>query len=411
MTLTDHRQASESAQPITEPPAGSNLPPTTSHTMPRQISSAGSTSPAPMPASKPKRDTAQGGQTSRDHVRHGVQGSVVSTSNVPPDQRAGDDQRRFVGGDQTSSDHPSHEPQLDIVAAPTSTSPANRRPDNHVCRAGLVDPLLSMCADVLDDMERTRIANENRLRQMTRTEADEDGQVRGFGMDGGNPQVASIAGIVDGLKRLEHQAELELKRSLRKHPLGPWIKQTVGVGEKQGARLLAALGDPYWNDLHERPRTVSELWAYCGYHVLPASQVVHGIHTKVAGGSKDGGDIDQVRCDNHQNVVGVAASRARGQKANWSADAKMRAYLIAESCVKQSASPYRKVYDAGREKYRDAVHQADCKRCGPAGKPALVGSPLSLGHQHARAMRLISKELLKDFWLQAKAIHENGRAS
>lgn len=411
MTLTDHRQASESAQPIAEPPAGSNLPPTSAHANPKLHPLAGATSPEPMPASKPKRDTVQGTQTSRDHRSFDTQPGRVSASNLPADQRAGDDQTRSVGGDQSSSDQGRFDTHLTTVAAPISISPANHRPDNHVRRAGLVDPLLSMCADVLDDMERTRIANENRLRQMTRTEADEDGQVRGFGMDASDPQVASIAGIVDGLKKLEHQAELELKRSLRKHPLGPWVKRTVGVGEKQGARLLASLGDPYWNDLHERPRTVSELWAYCGYHVLPASQVVHGIHTKVAGGSKDGGDIDQVRCDNHQNVVGVAASRARGQKANWSADAKMRAYLIAESCVKQSASPYRKVYDAGREKYRDAVHQADCKRCGPAGKPALVGSPLSLGHQHARAMRLISKELLKDLWLQAKAIHENGRAS
>jgi hypothetical protein len=31
---------------------------------------------------------------------------------------------------------------------------------------------------------------------------------------------------------------------MRAHPLGPWVKRTTGVGEKTGARLLAAIGDP-----------------------------------------------------------------------------------------------------------------------------------------------------------------------
>lgn len=90
----------------------------------------------------------------------------------------------------------------------------------------------------------------------------------------------------------------------------------------------------------------------------------------------------------------------------WSPDAKMRAFLISESCVKNARSPYRKVYDDAREKYAEAIHAAPCRRCGPKGTPASVGSPLSKGHQHARAMRMISKELLRDLWLEAKRIHE-----
>jgi hypothetical protein len=63
------------------------------------------------------------------------------------------------------------------------------------------------------------------------------------------------------------------------------------------------------------------------------------------------------------------------------------------------------VYDAAREQYAEAVHPTECVRCGPAGKPALPGSPLSAGHQHARALRRVSKEILRDLWLEARMVH------
>lgn len=43
---------------------------------------------------------------------------------------------------------------------------------------------------------------------------------------------------------------------------------------------------------------------------------------------------------------------------------------------------------------------------GPAGKPAPTGSPLSTGHQHARALRLVAKTVLRDLWREARRIHE-----
>lgn len=266
-------------------------------------------------------------------------------------------------------------------------------------------PLLALLADALDDIERTRIANENRLRQLTRDEADKDGEERGFGLTLDQPQVAALADVVDALGKLEHQATLNLQRAVRKHPLGPWVKATIGVGEKQGARLLAAIGDPYWNALHNRPRLVSELWAYCGLHVLPAAQSPCGTHTIPGGGSKQG-DLSHTTAVAHPVGAGVAPTRARGQRANWSTTAKTRAYLIAESCIKQARSPYRTVYDDGRQKYADAIHAAPCRRCGPAGKPAEVGTPVSAGHQHARAMRLVMKEILRDLWTESKRLHD-----
>jgi hypothetical protein len=462
---------------------------------------------------------------------------------------------------------------------PTDTSAANEDPaptSNALPRPSIADPLLALLADAVDDLERTRIANENRVRQLTRAGEDSDGAERGFGLTLDQPQVASLARVVAGLADLEAEAVLNLRRRLRQHPLGAWIQGQVGIGEKQGARLLAAIGDPYWNTLYGRPRTVSELWAFCGLHVLPAGQpppVAHlpaaggdqtdpghnvvdaqsaraGIaheppagqcaddphgdlvggaqtdpgqdvhdtqdaragvaheppaghhgtdaHTRSAGGdqtdlghppsgthSKPAGvahvlPAGQAALDSHvsgaggaqngpghsvadthspragvdhelpvghhaadapgryaggaqtdpgHNVAdtqsaraGVAPSRQRGQRTNWSTAAKMRVYLIAETCIKfdgkpdkndqpRPLSPYRAVYDEGRAKYAGAVHPAVCRRCGPSGHPAAVGSPLSPGHQHARGLRLVMKAILRDLWIEARGLHGDHAAT
>jgi hypothetical protein len=306
-------------------------------------------------------------------------------------------------GTDSRADQSGRDPQEDAVGA-GQTPPATREPSQPTAEPSLADPLLALLADALDDLERTRIANENRLRQLTRDEADSDGEERGFGLTLDQPQVAALANVVEALAKLEHESTLNLKRALRKHPLGPWVKATVGVGEKQAARLFAAVGDPYWNTLHNRPRTVSELWAYCGLHVLPAAQRCSGTQDATGGGGKQG-DPDQKPVDSQARNVGVAPTRTRGQRANWSATAKMRAYLIAESCIKQARSPYRAVYETGRTKYADTIHHTPCRRCGPSGKPAETGTPLSAGHQHARAMRLVMKAILRDLWVEAQQIH------
>ncbi|QBC87857.1 hypothetical protein B6K05_017810 [Mycobacterium avium subsp. hominissuis] len=248
----------------------------------------------------------------------------------------------------------------------------------------LADPILAMAADVVDDLERIRCANENRLRTLT------DDSENGHGLSVHNPDVARLAALVDGLKASEHQAILNLQRVMRNHPLGAWVKASAGVGEKQAARLLGVIRDPYWNDLHGRPRKLRELYAYCGFHVLGSDTTVHG----TIGSPGVGG-------------VGVAPARRRGQKANWNGDARKRVWLIAASCIKQANSPYRAIYDQAREKYADAVHPADCVRCGPSGKPAPAGTPLSAGHQHARAMRLMCKAILADIWAEAERIHKD----
>jgi hypothetical protein len=327
----------------------------------------------------------------------------------------------------------------------------------------LADPFLALAADVLDDTEAVRIADENRLRQLTRDEPDKDGAERGFGLDLTHPAVASLAAMVRTLKCdsavvveltgekprkgkgccLEHDSERNLARMLKGSLLHPWLEAQRGIGAKQGARLLAAIGDPYIrpemtrkdsdgeivSTEAARPRLVSELWAYCGLHVIrtPVSGHVNreAREPTAADGQAspghvgrdaqldpagEGGDPGHEVSDVHRDSAGVAPRRTRGQRANWSAAARTRAYLVAESCIKQAESPYRKVYEEGRERYAGAAHAVPCHRCGPKGKPAPEGSPLSAGHQHARAMRLVMKAVLRDLWAEAKRIHEAAAA-
>ena len=235
----------------------------------------------------------------------------------------------------------------------------------------LADPSLAFAADVLDDLEKTRNANANRLRILTRDEVDSDGEHRGFGLTEDHPDVAQMAAIVASLDGLVKEATKTLERRVRKHPLGPWIKAQRGVGDKTAGRLLAAIGDPYWNTLHDRPRTVSELWAFAGLHTNGES----------------------------------AARRQRGVRANWSTVAKTRAWLVIEASMKQinpackrddaigvhedgcGCSPYRIVIDERRQRTRE-TH--------PDWTP---------GHSLNDAMRIASKELLKDLWIKARDLH------
>jgi hypothetical protein len=281
----------------------------------------------------------------------------------------------------------------------------------------LLDPALALAADFLDDVERVKIANENRLRSLTRVGTDADGVDRYIGLDVDHPVVAQLATMVESLAAVEHAATLNLQRMVRKHPLGPWIKATKGVGEKQGARLLAVIGDPYWRPeitredgtvIPEGPRTVSALWAYCGLHVLPGDQ--RGFDTLTASVAGDqagaGGDSGQAGLDDHIATAGVAARRRKGQQANWSTKAKTRAYLIAESSMKTirqpcepndhaedcGCSPYRLVYD--RRKSHTSVSRPDWTD----------------GHRHADALRVASKEILKDLWRAGREWHlKHGR--
>lgn len=245
--------------------------------------------------------------------------------------------RRASSSQPSSGGHELHDAQLRVAPG---TFDGHTTADAHVASAvDLPSALLMVYADAVDDLEKARIAAENRHRSLI--------QVKGLA---GSPEAERLAGLASALKALEHGATLDLKRALRRHPLGAWVKRTVGVGEKQGARLIATIGDPLryvdgsTGEVIER--TVSRLWAYCGYRP------------------------DQ--------------KRTKGQRSNWNATAKMRARLVAESCLKAKArSPYGPVYDAARGKYAARDDWSDLRR-------------------HNAALRCVAKEVLKDLWREAR---------
>lgn len=251
-------------------------------------------------------------------------------------------------------------------------------PTSIALHAILNDEDLRITATKLDIIERTRIASENFLRQITRDVQDSDGKVRGFGLAEDEPIVVINQQLVDSMVDLEKSMTKDLEKLMSQHPLSTWQQapQRKGVGRKQLARLLGALGDPYWHTLHDRPRAVDELWAYCG---------LHPVKTK--------------------NGNWVAAKRERGRKANWSADAKKRVWLIAKQCV-ITGGPYREVYDQRRIHTEGRLHIEPCVRCGPKDKPALAGSPWSKAHAMGDALRFVGKRLLLELWIESRRLHQ-----
>lgn len=292
-----------------------------------------------------------------------------------PEGQASVDAQSFtaLGGTTTGSSQPLANTQNTAASAGTNQGqPAKLITTPNVC--SLADPTLALAADILDDLEKVKNANQNRLRTLTRNTTDADGEMRGFGLDTTHPDVARLAAIVDLLTKAEHDATLNLQRAMRKHALGPWVKQQKGVGEKQAARLLAAIGDPYWNNATNAPRTVSALWAYCGLHV----------------------------------ANGEAARRRKGVQANWSTNAKTRAWLIIEACMKQ--------LDPACKTGTGIADHTDGCRCSPyrvavdnrRHHTATTHPDWTAGHSLNDAMRVASKQLLRDLWREAHRAHTEG---
>jgi hypothetical protein len=229
------------------------------------------------------------------------------------------------------------------------------------------------------DAQQARISAENKIRSQS---VDDE----------------PLQEIVEHYHGLEKFIEKHLKKSYQATAspgVIAWQKAEAGIGDKLLARLLGQIGDPriaspmHWEGTGSKrilvadepfKRSVSQLWSYCG----------HGDPTR-------------------RRRKGMSADEAM---AMGNPQAKMIVHLLAESCLKSgvrtnedgtkySVSHYGQVYLDARDRYADALHTAECPRCGPSGKPALTGSPLPPAHQHARALRLLGKTILRDLWVAA----------
>lgn len=293
---------------------------------------------------------------------HATPGRHAAEHLLPTSQSRCEAHIRTAGGQLLDRSHTPHDTRGLAAAVdppsstPTTEEPAMPNPD----ASGWME--LRVCADLFWRAQEERKATANLLRH--------------HDADYWTEHLAR-------LEATEHAAKLLLRRCYRRvvpASLREWQKASRGIGEDSIARVLGHLGDPYiaaphwWEGTGTNRvlmvgepyvRTVSQLWQYAGH--------------------------------------GAPSRKAKGMTAEelfalGNPGLKMLVHLQAEWCMK-AGGHYREVYDVARLTAADKLHGSECVRCGPSGKPAQVGTPWTAGHQHAHALRIVGKEILRDMWL------------
>lgn len=239
---------------------------------------------------------------------------------------------------------------------------------------------------LLDDIEKTRIANDNRADSITRIM--------------GVPASVAIPHFYDltiQIAKIEQDTIKLIEEVWKEHPLAEWQNNYLGLGAKSAARLISIIDDPtigtvgYWENEGEPnrrwvitgvfQRNIGKLWAYCGIGD-PERTLYPSISQE-----------DMLRLGNPY--------------------AKKQVWVITNSLVrlagpteKRNSPPsiLRAHYEFVKNKNEKAVHDKICVRCGSKGKPAQIGSPLSDGHKDGRARRETGKEFLRHLWIAADEI-------
>jgi hypothetical protein len=340
------------------------------------------------------------GQTTLDSGQAGsdTHASVAAVTSLANNHTFVDTRGLSVVGTHSQQTNNKALPNMCPSAAPLLEEPTSSDAipkDETTVLPTLYDPALGILAQQLDDLEGLRKAQANRIRILTTVEPDSDGEMRGFGLPEDNPAVQTLNSLFDGIAALEHETVLSLQKAMRKHPLGAWQRSQKGVGEKTLARLLACIGDPYVRMDTNQPRTVSQLWAYCGLHTVPnpdfpADQGAGDTHTAAVGG------------DQLQPNQNVSARRRKGEQSNWSTNAKTRAYLISEALVKAGV---RKDPDTG-ERYALNGSEYGQLYIDRRKHTAVTHPEWTPAHSQNDAMRILSKRLLRNLWRAARDIHK-----
>lgn len=304
---------------------------------------------------------------------------------------------------------------------------------------------LKVWAEMYADAQDNRIAMANRIRS-----ADVIGDVFTSGLD--------------AAEKLEHDLGLQTRRQYRKTvPAGviAWQKESKGIGEHLLARLIGHLGHPriatpsHWEGaagarklVADMPfeRSVGNLWQFCGHgapgrvrkgmtqdelFALGNPTLKKLVHLLAEGAIKQPGrtipqpaiSIPQptrqtpaeapLRSDHTAHDIqpldvgaDLSPQPATGssqpiEAAPAEAPCATETNRNTQPSSAPSLWPYRAVYETRRQTTADRTHADLCVRCGPAGRPAQPGTPWSKAHQHADALRVVGKAILRDLWLAA----------
>lgn len=265
--------------------------------------------------------------------------------------------------------------------------------------------------------------------------------------------------VIEALLEMEHKLSLLLKRQYRKTvspSIRKWQQESCGIGEHNVARFLGHSGDPVWaypkhwegrgkkNSGKDHIRSEDHERAVLAGEDLDGDHSTTDIHLPpvAINEASDGGQPpteDQQgsavvgrhlvsdppyrrRVGQWWSFIGIGDAK-RQRRSGMSADEAMGcgnptlkslAIQLAVSCIKQKGH-YRDLYDLRRVRNATATHNDPCRRCGPSGRPAPAGSPLSGKHQDADALRIVAKAITKDLltaaWDQTRFEAHTVRAS
>lgn len=263
-------------------------------------------------------------------------------------------------------------------AAPTpqrdTPARANHRPTSNgrtLARAFPYQTLRDL-GGTLADLEQVRVRIENRCRAAR---------------DRGSLPASHEEMMLAGIRDAEHAAELDLRRITRRHPLwASFARDIPGVGENLFGRLLAEIGDPltgsrgHWRkDTLRRTdgsevarrvwvidetyeRTVSQLWAYCGFD--PNRRRI----------PKSASQAEMMACGNPQ-------ARVAAIKIAMQLKRTVGGNTLPHGAV-SPRSPYRDIFDVYKE--------------------TQLARGLTKGHADNRARRYVAKRFLRDLWIASR---------
>lgn len=189
------------------------------------------------------------------------------------------------------------------------------------------DTTLRILVDLRETMQKQRIGFGNRVGALERAADEGNGQTE-----------AVMQRYLAQFRAVEELADADIRAAVKEYPIYEYLSRVKGLGPMLSSQLIAMI------DI-ERAGTVSALWRYAGYGVID----------------------------------GQRERPTKGEKLHYNARLKKVCYLIGTSFLKAS-SPYRAVYDSGREYYASARPEWTAAR------------------QHMAALRRMVKHFLAHLW-------------
>jgi len=199
--------------------------------------------------------------------------------------------------------------------------------------------------------------------------------------------LTSIFDALKGVKQKEEVFKTLMTKYLEKEEIWhDWLSKIEGIGPVITANMIKIFG-------------------YCEYFDKPSSMI------KYSGLDVVLNDPSALKSGDYDVVDGKAARRAKGKKMKASPKAKVLAWKVADSFIKQNTEPYRRTYDEMKAEYlaRDYTPGILYEKYGKDVRPVKKGevpkkaykledTKLVLGHAENMARRYIGKLFFQHYW-------------